>query len=236
VAVVDRLRPLWDFEDLDASERRFREQLEREESDADRAEVLTQIARVAGLRGDFEACRRLLDEAERLARSSEVAKVRIELERGRMLRSDGDQAAAFPLFTSAFEHANDAGEHYLAGDAAHMAAIATPDRGEMERWTRRGLDLAEQEPDAAYWAGPLLNNLAWEYYEACEYERALDLFNRALEARLRDPANEAGIAWSRHGVAQALRALGRDEEADVAMQPALEWAGRAGKPDGYFSG
>ena len=59
----DRLRPLWDFDDLDATERRFREQLELEESDAGRAEVMTQLARVAGLRGDFEEGDRLLDEA-----------------------------------------------------------------------------------------------------------------------------------------------------------------------------
>ena len=50
----DRLRPLWDFDDLDATEQRFHEQLELEESDAGRAEVMTQLARVAGLRGDFE--------------------------------------------------------------------------------------------------------------------------------------------------------------------------------------
>jgi hypothetical protein len=39
--VPDRLRPLWDFEDLDGSAARFREQLEQEESEAGRAEVLS---------------------------------------------------------------------------------------------------------------------------------------------------------------------------------------------------
>ena len=106
-------------------------------------------------------------------------------------------------------------------------------RGE---WTERGLTLAEREPDAVYWAGPLLNNLAWRYYDAGEYERALDLFERALEVRERDPANEAAIGWARYGVAQALRALGREAEADAMMEPALAWAKRAGKPDDYFSG
>jgi hypothetical protein len=48
--VADRLRPVWEFDDLDASEQRFREQLERETTDAGRAEVLTQLARVQGLR------------------------------------------------------------------------------------------------------------------------------------------------------------------------------------------
>src|SRR5439155_3930025 len=203
--MVDRLRLMWDFADLDASERRFREQLAEEESNAGRAEVLTQLARVHGLRGDFHECGRELDEAERLAGSSPVANVRVDLERGRMHRSSGDAAAALPLFESAFSHACEAGEHYLAGDAAHMCAIAVQAREVMEQWTQRGLELGEREPAAAYWAGPLLNNLAWSYYDAGDYERAFELFQRALEARERDPGNEPAIAWARYGVGQTLR-------------------------------
>src|SRR6058998_3564789 len=65
--LTDRLRPLWDFDDLDATEARFRAQIAKEQDDAGRAEVLSQLARVEGLRGDFDACARLLDEAEPLA-------------------------------------------------------------------------------------------------------------------------------------------------------------------------
>ena len=234
--MTDRLRPLWDFEDLDGSEQRLRSRLDSEETGAGRAEVLTQLARVEGLRGDYDASERLLQEAEAAAGESDVARVRIDLERGRKLRSSGDADASMPRFEAAFERASAAGEHYLAGDAAHMAAIAAPTREGQEEWTERGLTLAEREPDAVYWAGPLLNNLAWRYYDAGEYERPLDLFERALEVRERDPANEAALAWARYGVAQALRALGREAEADAMMEPALAWAKRAGKPDDYFSG
>jgi tetratricopeptide (TPR) repeat protein len=207
--MADRLRPLWDFDDLDATEQRLRAQLEQEESDAARAEVLTQIARVDGLRDDFEECARTLDEAEMLAGSSAAARVRIELERGRMQRSSGDSEAALPLFESAFTRASEAGEYYLAGDAAHMCAIAVTNREAMEEWTRRGLELGEREPDAAYWGGPLLNNLAWSYYDSGEYERALELFGRALEVRQRDPDNQAAIAHAKEAVATTLEALGR---------------------------
>jgi hypothetical protein len=62
----DRLRSLWDFDDLDATEQRFREQLELESSGEGRAEVLTQLARIQGLRGDFDASEELLREAEAL--------------------------------------------------------------------------------------------------------------------------------------------------------------------------
>src|SRR3989454_12364847 len=64
VRAADRLRHLWDFYDLDATERRLRAQLEHESEDAGRAEVLTQLARVEGLRDNFDACDRLLEQAE----------------------------------------------------------------------------------------------------------------------------------------------------------------------------
>jgi tetratricopeptide (TPR) repeat protein len=216
----DRLRPLWDFEDLEGSEQRFRSQLEQEADEAGRAEVLTQLARVAGLRGDFEGCERLIDEAEPLAGSSPVANVRLELERGRMFRSSGDPEAAYPLFQSAFGRAVEAGEFYLAGDAAHMCAIAVDDRKLQEEWTQRGLDLGEREPAAGYWAGPLLNNLGWAYSEAGDHDRALELFERALEVRRRDPENAAGIGWAQYAVGYTLTRLDRADEAVVLLDEA----------------
>jgi len=207
--MADRLRPLWDFYDLDTTEQRLRRQLERERDDAGRAEVLTQLARVEGLRDDFDACDRLLEQAEGLAGSSAVANVRIDLERGRKVRSSGDPEGALAFFEAAFARARDSGEHYLAGDAAHMCALAvSEDRPAMEEWTERGLDLGEREPAAAYWAGPLLNNLGWAYFDAGEHQHALELFERALEARKRDPDDEAAIAFAEEAVQTAREALG----------------------------
>jgi tetratricopeptide (TPR) repeat protein len=207
--VSDRLRPLWDFDDLDATESRFRVQLKDQSDDAGRAEVLTQLARVEGLRDDFDGCERLLKEAEALAGASAVAKVRIDLERGRKLRSSGDPDGALPLFEAAFSRACESGEHYLAGDAAHMCALAVgDDRAAMEEWTQRGLDLGEREPSAGYWAGPLLNNLGWAYFDAGEHEDALALLERALEVRRRDPDNPDAIVFAEEAVETARQALG----------------------------
>ena len=205
----DRLRPLWDFEDLDGTSSRFREQLDQEEFDSRRAEVLSQLARVESMREEFERCAELLDKAELLAGSDPVADIRLELERGRMFRSSGDLEAAFPLFKSAFDRACEAGELWFAGDAAHMCAIAFSDRGLMEEWTQRGLDLGEREPDAAYWAGPLLNNLGWAYFDAGDHEQALELFERALVVRERDPGNPAAIQIAKEAVEEARQALAR---------------------------
>ena len=205
--MADRLRPLWDFDDLDSTERRLSDLLEAEESGAGRAEVLTQLARVEGLREDFDASERLLQQAEALAGSSDLAGVRIDLERGRKLRSSGDPAAALPLFESAFARAAEDGQDFLAGDALHMCAISVDSIDAMEQWTQRGLDFGEQRPEAAYWAGPLLNNLGWAYYGAGDHRRALELFERALEVRLRDPETEAAIAFAREAVETARQSL-----------------------------
>jgi tetratricopeptide (TPR) repeat protein len=196
---MDPLRVYWDFDDLEATESRFR---------ALRDEALTQLARVQGLREDFAAGERLLEE---VSSDEPRVRIRVDLERGRLRRSAGDREAALPLFESAFEQAVAAGEDWLAGDAAHMAALAAPDRDGFVAWTNRGLELAESSDGAAYWAGPLLNNLGWEHYDAKEYEQALDAFERALEARLRDPGNAAAIEHAREAVAEARKALGRGE-------------------------
>ena len=193
----DPLRPLWDFDDLDATEARFR---------ALRAEALTQLARVQGLREDYEGGDRLLDE---VTEEDPRVRIRVDLERGRLRRSGGDREAALPLFERAFAAAVEAGELWLAGDAAHMAALAAPDRDGFAAWTERGLELAERSSAAAYWAGPLLNNLGWDHFDADEYEQALAVFERALAVRERDPDNPAAIEHAREAVAEARKALGQ---------------------------
>jgi tetratricopeptide (TPR) repeat protein len=230
----DRLRPLWDFDDLDASEARLRAQLDSETSDEGRAEVLTQLARVAGLRGKFGAGDALIDEAVAVAGDSEVAAARIELESGRLRRSSGDKASAFPLFESAFARAVAAGQDFVAGDAAHMAALAAPDRDGFVAWTNRGMALADERETAAHWAGPLLNNLGWEYYEAGEAELALDAFERALRVREREPGNRAAIEIALYAVGKALRALGRAPEAIPLLGRAVDSAARRDAPDGWL--
>ena len=232
--MADRLRDLWDFDDLDTSERRLRVQLAREADDAGDAEVLTQLARVEGLRGDVEAGERLIEEAAARAGDDATARARIDLELGRLRRSGGDPEAALPLFASAFETSLEAGASFIAVDAAHMAALAASDRSGFLAWTERGIELAEADDEARYWLGPLLNNLGWERYEHGEYEAALDAFERALRARERDASDREAIEIARYAVGKALRALGRSAEAVRLLEQAVAWAQREGAPDGWF--
>ena len=230
----DRLRPLWDFDDLDATGGRLREQLDAEATDDGRAEVLTQLARACGLRGDFEAGDVLLDEASALGRDSRIVATRVDLERGRLRRSGGDSASARPLFESAYALALEEHQHFVAADAAHMVALATNDRDDFLEWTQRGIVLAELHDDASYWLGPLLNNLGWKHYEDGELESALDAFERALQARERDAANAGAIEIARYAVGKTLRALGRSDEAIPLLEHAVAWSQAEGEPDGWF--
>jgi tetratricopeptide (TPR) repeat protein len=231
---TDRLRPLWDFDDLDASEMRLRAQLDEETTDAGRAEVLTQLARVQGLRGSFDAGDLLLDEAVPLAGDDAVARARVDLERGRVRRSSGDPEAARPLFDAAFATAVEAGQTFIAADAAHMAALVAPDRDGFIAWTQRGIELATNDEDARHWLGPLYNNIGWNSYDADEFEEALTSFRRGLEAREAEGEEGASVEIARWTIGKALRALGRSDEAVPLLEQAVAWAETSGAPDGWF--
>jgi tetratricopeptide (TPR) repeat protein len=224
----DRLRPLWDFGDLDASEERFRAQLAEEPTDAGRAEVLTQLARIEGLRGRFEECDALLDEAEALG----GAEARVLLERGRRERSSGRPGEGLAQFEQAFEQARTSGEDVLAVDAAHMVAIV----GDSEAWTARAVEIASssEDPGVRYWLGPLYNNLGWSRYGTGDAAGALEAFELALASRERDDPRPYAREIARYAVGKALRALGRSDEAAATLEECLAWAAEAGVEDSYF--
>ena len=197
----DRLRPLWDFDDLEGSRERFLVQLGAEATDAGRAEVLTQLARVESLRDEFERCDELLDEAEALGGVT----ARLLLERGRRERSSGRDGAGLAEFRRAFELAQGSGEDVLAIDAVHMLALVD----DAEAWTARGIEIAgaADDPGVRYWLGPLYNNIGWTRFEAGDHAGALEAFELALAARERDDPRASALQHARDAVDEARRAL-----------------------------
>ncbi len=211
---------MWDSADPEMSEARLRAALEEEETEAGRAEVLTQLARVELDRQRPDAARELLDEAERLAGSVPVVHARLLLERGRVARRSGDDAAAKRLLEHACEAALAADQPFIAADAAHARALT----GDMVEWTERGLELAARYPGAAYWRGTLLLNLGDWQWEQGLYEESLANCRAALEARQKDSRNPAVREEARFGLGRALRALGRPDEAIPFLEEAHAWA------------
>lgn len=226
-----KIDSLWDFDDVGASEARFRLAAEGAGSDLERAALLTQVARALGLAGRFDEARALLDG---LGADSPELRVRTLLERGRLLNSSGDAAAARPLFETAFAAATEAGLESLAIDALHMVAIATPDSAEQEMLTRRALDLASSatDPRARQWRAALLNNLGWTLFDRGSLDEALAVFEEAVAERATQ-GRQPELLIARWCVARTLRELGRGPEA-LAIQLALAEAHRAaGTSDRY---
>jgi len=222
------LDALWDFDRPARSEQRFRQALLA--AGAEDALVLrTQLARSLGLQRRFdEACAEL---AEVSAAGSQDPLVRtyLALERGRVRRSrGGDAGDPAPFFTAALDTALAAGLDHLAADAAHMMAITAAGEEQLG-WARRALEIADgsDDPRARRWIAPVTHNLGWTMHDLGRYDEALELWRRALAARLERGEPEP-IRIARWTVARGLRSLGRFAEA-LAIQRDLA----AGPHDGY---
>ncbi len=231
------LDDLWDYDDVAASEARFRATIEVAEAGADAAaadEARTQLARSLGLQERFDDGHAILDQVESDHPADDRVRVRARLERGRLLRSSGHPAASVTPFESAWALARTLGEDGLAVDAAHMLALVDAPPGE-QAWHRRALDLADASPDPAArrWRGSLWNNIGWARFETGDLDGALAAFETALAARREQgQPREARVAeWC---VARGLRALGRPADALAIQERLAVETAAAGEPeDGY---
>jgi len=169
---------LWNFEDPELSEQRFRAALADPAYTTDeKAELATQLGRAIGLQGRFEEADALLDSVD--GEEEPTVGVRILLERGRVLNSSGHAAMAVPLFEQAAELGDHLGEEFLAVDALHMLAIA--DSAHAEPWTRSALEYAStaHDPQTRRWMPVLHHNLGWTLHDAGRFTQALVEFQLA---------------------------------------------------------
>lgn len=225
---------LWNFNDPAASEARFHEALAAAKGD-DALVLRTQIARTLGMRKRFDEAHRELDAVEAAAREAGAqVRVRVALERGRVLRSSGKPAEGKPLFVRAFVTADAATLERLAADALHMVALVEPQLEERIAWNRRTIEYAKRasDPRAQGWQAAALNNIGGDLREAGRLDDSLVAFREALSAYERKGrADEVRIA--RWQIANVLRLKGQRDDA-LAMQLALERdATAAGEPDPY---
>lgn len=228
---------LWDFDHPDASEAAFAALLPvaRAADDPDYlAQLLTQLARAEGLQMKFDPAMKTLDEAERvITPETPVARVRLLLERGRVLNSSKRREESKPFFREAWDLARASKADGLAVDAAHMLGIVESADSSVA-WNREAIAYAErsQDPKARRWLGSLYNNLGWTYHDSGDPKTALDLFQKARAAR--EVEGKTGpIRIARWCVARALRSLQRiDEALDIQRRLAAELE-KDGAPDGY---
>jgi tetratricopeptide (TPR) repeat protein len=197
-------------------------------------ELRTQIARTFSLRRRFDAAHAELDAIEPLlSTASPAVNARYLLERGRTYNSAGDKARAQALFEQAWEVATAGGLDGLAVDAAHMVPIAAGGAAGA-RWTQRGVELARSssDPKAHALLPALLNNHAWNLFDAGDYPTALTAFREA-EGEWRKTGRQPQGRIATWSVARCLRALNRlDEALALQLQLEREWAS-AGQIDGY---
>lgn len=205
--------PLWDFEDPAGSERRLRAAADVAEG-SDRLVLLTQVVRALGLQERYGEALTLLDD---LAVPDDEVAAHVSIERGRLLSSAGEPAAAAPHLDAAERTARTAGLDALCVDAIHLQALvaAPEDRVAIDE---RALEIVAHsaDPAAREWEASLLTDIGMAHADAGDFTAALAAFERALGTRTRiGDAERTRVA--RWAVAWALRHLGHTADA-LAMQ------------------
>ena len=237
------LAPLWDFNQPELSEQRFRAALATASAD-DSLILQTQIARTYGLRRDFERAQEILKSIEpQLAAASAEGCVRYELEFGRTLASathapdlqtPAVKEQARSRYLRALELAKASQLDALAIDAIHMLAFVDTAPTDQLKWGAEALaiSLASSQPAARKWEASLRNNVGYALHQLKRYDEALAQFRQAVVLRERTADAEATRAahWM---VGWTLRALNRVDEA-LEIQLRLEReCEAAGVPDPY---
>jgi tetratricopeptide (TPR) repeat protein len=223
-SLEQRLAQEFDYDDPKGTESRL-SALSREAQAkgdiASLADILTQVARAQALQGHLEEAASTLDRAAALSTEAVRPRVRLLIERGRLLRRQGHPQDARVSFEKAYETAAAAEQPGLAADAAHMLALMLPFE-ESRTWTDRGLVLAEQssDPTVRHWVGVLMNNWGERLDEQGDHEGAALAFARALAARRLE--NDASVSRaSEFALAVQLRKLGLAAQA-LAIQDRLQ--------------
>lgn len=230
------LHTLWEYSDPAKSETRFTEQIALADAagaSADALEYRTQVARTHSLRRQFAEAHALLDTIEPLLGDTpSVGSVRYHLERGRTLRSAGDNPAATPHFEKAFAHGEAIGAEFLTIDAAHMVAIVY-DGEAGHTWNIRAIELARKATSkrAQGWEGSLLNNLGWDLHAEGRFTEALARFEQCQA--FMEKRGYKRIA--RYSIARTLRSLERYDDALAILTPLHAEITEANAPDGYIS-
>lgn len=235
------LSSLWDFNEPESSEQRFRAALSTASPD-DTLILQTQIARTYSLRRNFARAKEILVELEQhMSWASVETRVRYYLEMGRTYSSathppESQTIKIREMARSAYMHALELAQNgkldSLAIDALHMMAFVDISPKEQLNWNRKALGLmrSSSQEEAKLWEGTLHNNIGYALHSLGRYEDALQEFTMALAARQKE-GNRHKIRIAHWMIAWTLRALDRLDEALESQLLLEKECAEAGAPD-----
>jgi len=234
LARLQDLDSLWDDQDPQGSEARFRDLLAavRGSEDLDTSyeiELLALIARAQGAQSHLDAAHVSLDEADRLLstepRIAPPARIRLALEKGRLHILDRIPSQARAHVAEAWTSAKAAGEVALAVDAAQMMAVIEPQKAQQE-WILQAIRIAEgsHQPQAKRSLGHLYTSLGWKFYDLRQFEKSLQAFEKAQDHHMAR-GSKHDVFVSRWSIGKVLRALNRTQEALAIQQSLLSDSG-----------
>jgi len=230
---------LWNYSGPAETEKKFRDILPEIKSTKDVSaylQLLTQIARTLGLQKKFDEADNILDEAEpQLSEEQYIAKIRYELERGRILNSSRKKDKGKEHFLKAYELALKHKLDFYSIDAAHMLGIIETAEDSL-KWNETAMKIAEESDNARArkWLGSLYNNNGWTYHDMKNYDKAMELFEKNVEWHTENnKVKEMIIAkWC---VARTLRSMNKIDEALKSQQDVLEEALQKGITDNGYT-
>ena len=177
--------------------------------------------------------------------TTQTARVRCLLERGRARNSSKQPDRGRDQFLAAWDLAREIGAELHAVDAAHMLGIVEPPE-EQVAWAEKAMQYAEGAVDrrAKGWLGPLYNNLGWTYHTMGRLDDALAThekgwaFRKDVDAR-RAAADESFTPPSRETLiakwasARMMRSLERYDDALAIQRELVEDWKSLGEESGF---
>ncbi|MDH4185356.1 MAG: hypothetical protein OEV08_00035 [Nitrospira sp.] len=234
--MIINLRDLWDFADLEATEAHLRATLAVAETRGDNpliAALLSQFARLDGLRGHFDAGQQHIAQSRAyLPTGPSWEGACVLLEEARLDYARGCISQAGQGFETALRAAEDCGAVDVAIDALHMCAIVSAPQ-EAIVWSERAEQkVLESGAEMREWLGPILNNRGWAHVDVGDLAQALRCFERDVALREETGSSETRqiAEWNS---AHVLRLMGRLDDATAIQLRLAGEIGNNGKGIGY---
>ncbi len=179
------LETVWNYQDPEGSEFRFRELTSQANQDRGyHIELLTQLARSVCLQRRYDDAHAILDEAEALLGDRlDRPRLRCHLERSRILNDTGHVEESIEQAQKAIEVGDEIGEHRLTADALHMIAYVVRDDEEAVRLHNVAIEFCEKHVSdlrIERWLATLHINVGDKYEALGRFSEGIESVDRGI--------------------------------------------------------